>query len=131
MQLNSDYAPEFDSLRDLLLELASERSIQLLLRRVVQEMAARPHAALAQLWLIDHGDLCAGCSMRPQCPDQTHCLHLVASAQAPALHNDRVPVQLARLPLGFGPIGAVAATGQPVVQSGAQGAFIDANGASL
>ena len=80
MDLASDYEPEFDSLRDLLLEIAPERSVERLLRKVVQTLADRPHAVQVRLWLVDKGDLCATCPMRPQCPDQTRCLHLVANA---------------------------------------------------
>jgi hypothetical protein len=83
MPLAPDYEPEFDSLRDLLLEIAPERSVEHLLRKVVQRLAERPHAVLARLWLLDKGDLCASCPMRPRCPDQTRCLHLVASAGNP------------------------------------------------
>jgi transcriptional regulator with GAF, ATPase, and Fis domain len=82
MPLAPDYEPEFDSLRDLLLEIAPERSVEHLLRKVVQRLAQRPHALLARLWLLDKGDLCASCPMRPRCPDQTRCLHLVASAES-------------------------------------------------
>ena len=74
MDLASDYEPEFDSLRDLLLEIAPERSVERLLRKVVQTLADRPHAVQVRLWLVDKGDLCATCPMRPQCPDQTRCL---------------------------------------------------------
>ena len=78
MQLTADYRPEFDSLRDLLLEVASERSVEGLLPRVVKHLAERPHALRARLWLIDKADLCASCPLRPRCPEQTRCLHLVA-----------------------------------------------------
>ena len=40
MPLGPDYEPEFDSLRDLLLEIAPERSVEHLLRKVVQRLAA-------------------------------------------------------------------------------------------
>ena len=69
-------------MRDLLLEIAPERSVERLLRKVVQRLAARPHAVLARLWLLEKGDLCASCPMRPRCPDQTRCLHLVAGAES-------------------------------------------------
>jgi transcriptional regulator with GAF, ATPase, and Fis domain len=119
MQLAPDYEPEFDSLRDLLLEIALERSVDRLLSKVVQRLAERPHAVVARLWLLDKGDLCASCPMRPRCPDQTRCLHLVASAASPvgepgeeARETER---ELRRIPVGVGAMGRIAATGRPVI----------------
>lgn len=107
MELPPDYEPEFDSLRNLLLEIAPERSVDTILRKVVHELGRRPHAVLAQIWLTDKGDLCASCPMSPQCADQSRCLHLVASEP-----GER-PDQARRQPLGVGVIGRIAAAGQP------------------
>jgi transcriptional regulator with GAF, ATPase, and Fis domain len=120
MDLASDYEPEFDSLRDLLLEIAPERSVERLLRKVVQTLADRPHAVQVRLWLVDKGDLCATCPMRPQCPDQTRCLHLVANAGpstgGPTAGEARpAERESQRIPIGAGTIGRIAATGQPIV----------------
>ena len=121
MELPLDYKPEFDSLRDLLLEIAPERSVEHLLRKVVQCLAERPHAMMARLWLIDHGDLCASCPARPQCPDQTNCLHLVASAESSLSERGdqgrHAEEELRRIPLGVGVIGQIAATGQAIVMN--------------
>ncbi|MGP8199868.1 MAG: sigma 54-interacting transcriptional regulator [Limisphaerales bacterium] len=124
MELPLDYKPEFDSLRDLLLEIAPERSVEHLLRKVVQCLAERPHAVMARLWLIDKGDLCASCPARPQCPDQTRCLHLVASAESSlserVAQTRQAEDELRRIPLGVGVIGRIAATGQPVLSNDPQ-----------
>jgi transcriptional regulator with GAF, ATPase, and Fis domain len=121
MELATDYKPEFDSLRDLLLEIAPERSVDHLLRKVVQRLAERPHAALARLWLIEKGDLCATCLMLPKCPDQSRCLHLVASAGSPLGEPqegaDLAGGELRRIPVGVGAIGCIAATGQPIISN--------------
>ena len=120
MDLASDYEPEFDSLRDLLLEIAPERSVERLLRKVVQTLADRPHAVQVRLWLVDKGDLCATCPMRPQCPDQRRGLHLGANA-GPSTGGPRAgearPAEREsqRIPIGAGTIGRIAATGQPIV----------------
>ena len=53
MLLGPDYQPEFDSLRDFLLEIAPERSVEHLLKKVVQRLAERPHAVLARVWQIE------------------------------------------------------------------------------
>jgi len=121
VQLAADYRPEFESLRDLLLEIAPERSVERLLQKVVQQLAARPHAVLARLWLIDKGDLCSSCFMRPQCPDQSRCLHLVAGAQPSGSEMDQANQQqeteLRRIPLGVGVIGRIGASGQSIVSN--------------
>ena len=121
MPLGPDYEPEFDSLRDLLLEIAPERSVEHLLRKVVQRLAERPHALVARLWLLEKCDLCASCPMRPRCPDQTRCLHLVASAESPVWEPGEearaAERELRRIPAGVGAIGRIAATGQPMVSN--------------
>jgi transcriptional regulator with GAF, ATPase, and Fis domain len=57
--------------------------------------------------------------MRPVCPDQTSCLHLVASAGRPQADAkadwSRLDDEFQRIPLGVGKIGRVAATGQALV----------------
>lgn len=121
MQLAADYVPEFESLRDLLLEIAPERSVERLLRKVVQRLAERPHALLTRLWLMDRGDVCGSCPMRPQCPDQSRCLHLVAGAEsaqseAPGEKRQREP-EWRRIPVGLGVVGRIAASGEPVVSN--------------
>jgi transcriptional regulator with GAF, ATPase, and Fis domain len=133
MPLGPDYEPEFDSLRDLLLEIAPERSVEHLLQKVVQRLAERPHALVARLWLLEKGDLCAACPMRPRCPDQTRCLHLVASAESsvgvPGEEGRQAERELRRIPLGVGAVGRIAATGQPIVSNN-PGAEVDGFGES-
>jgi transcriptional regulator with GAF, ATPase, and Fis domain len=119
MLLGPDYEPEFDSLRDFLLEIAAERSVEHLLTKVVQKLAERPHAKLARVWLFEKGDLCATCPMRPRCGDRSRCLHLVASAESSvgvAMENVHDGGRdLRRLPEGVGTIGRIAASGQQLV----------------
>ncbi len=117
--LAADYTPEFDSFKERLLELAQIRSVGELLERVVTRLAEPPYVALARIWLVDKGDLCSICRMRPECPDQTSCLHLVASAGRPQADPkadwSRLDDEFQRIPLGVGKIGRVAATGQALV----------------
>ncbi len=120
MKLGADYTPEFESVRDLLLEIAPERSVERLLRKVVEQLARRPHAVLVRVWLIEKGDVCASCALRSRCSDQSRCLHLVASADAPdsgteGRQGDCVP---RRVPLGVGLVGRIGATGGPIVSNG-------------
>jgi transcriptional regulator with GAF, ATPase, and Fis domain len=119
MLLSADYKPEFDSLRDGLLALATIRHVDELMHRVVTILAQRPHVALARIWQIDQGDLCASCRMAARCPDRTRCLHLVASAGAPGSDDrpdwSRVDGEFSRIPLGVGKVGRVGATGEAIV----------------
>ena len=55
MKLEADYRPEFESLKGLLLAMAQERSVDLLLRMIVDRLAERPHVALARIWLMAEG----------------------------------------------------------------------------
>ncbi len=71
---------EFASFKCLVLDIAQQRSLDELLKLIVNRMAARPEVALVRIWLIRPGDVCGNCRMREDCPDQTSCLHLVASA---------------------------------------------------
>jgi transcriptional regulator with GAF, ATPase, and Fis domain len=95
--------------------------VEHLLRKVVQRLAERPHALVARLWLLEKCDLCASCPMRPRCPDQTRCLHLVASAESPVWERGEearaAERELRRIPAGVGAIGRIAATGQPMVSN--------------
>jgi transcriptional regulator with GAF, ATPase, and Fis domain len=119
MVLSADYKPEFQSLRDCLLELAQVRKVERLMQRVVGLLAERPHIALARLWLLEQGDVCEKCPLRERCPNHTSCLHLAASAGrqlAPETPDwSRIDGEYARLPLGLGKIGRVGASGQALV----------------
>jgi hypothetical protein len=70
---------DVDRLKRLLLDMAQERSVDNLLKLIVDQLADQPDVALARIWLTAPGDICASCPMRRECPDQASCLHLVAS----------------------------------------------------
>jgi len=116
-----DYVPEFESLKDLLLEMPRERSLGRLLRLIVKRFAERPHLALARIWLVRRGDRCDDCREAGRCTDRTRCLHLVASAGRPlqgeAEQWSRLEGSHARIPLGEGKIGRVAATGEGISET--------------
>ena len=116
MDVEADYKPEFESLKELLLDIAQERSLDALLKMIVNRLAARPHIALARIWLIKPGDICPNCLMREECPDQTQCLHLVASAGASIFNKgeqwNRIEGEFRRFPIGIRKIGEVAQTGE-------------------
>ncbi len=109
---------EFESLKCLLLDMAQERSLDALLNLIVIRLAERPHMALVRIWLVGPGDICASCRMREECPDQTSCLHLVASAGNPLAESgadwSRLDGDFRRFPFGVRKVGHIAATGEPV-----------------
>ncbi|MGL4401873.1 MAG: sigma 54-interacting transcriptional regulator, partial [Luteolibacter sp.] len=82
-----------------------------------QKTSACADIALVRIWLIDKGDICAECPMRTDCADQSHCLHLVASAGNPTDKQEnwsRLDGSFRRFPIGVRKIGHIAATGQPI-----------------
>ncbi len=106
------YEPEFQSIKHLLLDLARERELGEVLSSLTRRMAERPHVILAQVWLVQPGDLCESCPNATRCPDRQACLHLEAAGGRPGLtlNNDR----LRRIPLGVGELGRVASEGKVV-----------------
>lgn len=119
MLLSAYYKPEFDSLRERLLEFAQIRNVDELLERVVAVLAERPHVALARIWLVGSGDLCPSCRLSARCSDRAQCLHLAASAGLRVREYrpdwSRMDGEFSRIPLGAGRIGRVGATGESIV----------------
>jgi len=112
---------DFESLKGLLLEVARKSQtggLHALLALIVQRLAEQPHVALARIWLMAPGDVCSSCEMRPECPDQTACLHLVASAGNPEAQKNadwsRIDGSFRRFPIGVRKVGHTAATREAV-----------------
>lgn len=82
----------------------------------------RTDVACVQVWLVDKGDRCSVCPQRPNCPNQTRCLHLVAgggkSFSDSGVSVPRFNDPNARMPLGVGLVGKVAVTGQQLILRG-------------
>ncbi len=96
-----------------------------LLQKYVRSVMEHSDMVCVQIWLLDKGDLCSICSQRPKCPNHTRCLHLVAGG-GKSLSNSGAGVRSfddpnARMPLGVGLVGKVAATGQQLVLRGLGG----------
>ena len=115
-ELDNRFDSEFAS--RLLLEIAQEQLLDQLLKKVVHRILERPGVARVRIWLIDKGDLCATCTRRPDCPDQTRCLHAVAggghriSESIDEGEYVRQTDRYARIPLGVGVVGGIGATGR-------------------
>jgi transcriptional regulator with GAF, ATPase, and Fis domain len=112
---------ELESLQKVSLTIAQERSVEAVLQQIVEGLVAQPGVALARLWLKGLGDICVKCPMKLECPDQTECLHLMASAGKPAKAGvedwSRLDGDFRRFPLGLRKIGKIAATGEPLLLS--------------
>jgi len=110
----SRFDPNFAA--QLLLEIAHEKSLDKLLHKRVERAMERPHIICVQVWLLEKGDLCATCPFLSQCPDQSHCLHLVAvkakSILDPGEGLGQFQAANARVPLGVTPLGEAVARGQ-------------------
>ena len=113
MPYTTNQAGDDAVLRELMLAMAGERSLDDLLSLITDHLAALPSVALARIWLIDEGDICIRCPMARECPNRTRCLHLVASAgrpQSSADHWSRLDGQFRRFTLGVRKIGRIATT---------------------
>jgi Transcriptional regulator containing GAF, AAA-type ATPase, and DNA binding domains len=100
----------------LLLDMAQERSVEPLLKKIVECAVERTQFVFSQVWLIEKGDLCATCKYRSECADQSRCLHLVAGRgrTLPSRGEGPQPYEdlNARMPLKFGPLGEAVGSGQ-------------------
>lgn len=110
--------PLFLSPKQILLDLAEERSLPRLLDLIVRRLSDSQRVALARVWLIGPGDICATCVFKSECPDQTQCLHLVASAGHSRLDTavvwDRTDGAFRRFPVGVRKVGWIAANGKGI-----------------
>jgi transcriptional regulator with GAF, ATPase, and Fis domain len=119
MAFDTSSRAEIEFLAGLLLEVAQERSLEQLLQKLVRRALESPAAAIGVIWLIDTGDgHAAGAHAAPGSSDQARFLYAVAGGASTLCSPDkpeRLPDDLARIPLGVGPIGRIATTRQPVV----------------
>lgn len=103
--------------RRLLMDMVQERSVEAVLRLIVDRLAALPGAALARIWLLAPGDRCSDCALAAECPDQTTCLHLVASAGRslrPGLDWSGLEGRFRRFPIGVYKVGQIAARAEAI-----------------
>ena len=101
-------------LQSIATAVAQEREVATVLQKIVGGLAAQPGVALARIWLLDAGDICAACPMSDECRDRTRCLHLAASAGRSQTTGEEwtgIDGTFRRFPLGVRKVGHVAATG--------------------
>jgi transcriptional regulator with GAF, ATPase, and Fis domain len=107
-----------EALQSLALEVGEARNADAVLRRIVRGLAALEDVALARVWLIGPGDICETCRMRPECPERSRCLHLVASAGNPVASPEdwsRLNGDFGRIPIGVRKVGEIAGTGASIL----------------
>jgi transcriptional regulator with GAF, ATPase, and Fis domain len=101
-----------------MLSIVEARSVDLVLKQVVEGVAAQSNAALVRIWLVGKGDLCPDCRLREKCFDHSSCLHLAASAGG-SLAGDQAYSRLdggfRRVPMEGFKIGQIAATGRALL----------------
>ena len=104
----------FDSINELIVRKSPVKET---LQAITSQVMKNEEHALARIWLIDKGDICKTCIRRPECIDQTTCLHLTASrgrnlqGKLDWTDTDR---SFSRFPIGVRKIGHVAESGESV-----------------
>ena len=110
--------PLITDARCLLLELAQRQDVCDALSLIVDRISGSEQVALCRIWLRRPGLGCETCLMRRECPDQTECLHLVASAGRSIVDPERDLTSTVgafrRFPIGVRKVGKIAATGEPL-----------------
>ena len=107
-----------ETLQQIAFAAAESLALDEVLVRIVRGLVETAGIALARIWLLERGDICPACPMRPECPDQTRCLQLVASAgrplDAPPETWSRIDGAFRRMPLGVRKVGQIAVRGEPI-----------------
>lgn len=105
----------FDSINSLILRKSPLKET---LQTIVSQVLKVESMALVRIWLIDKGDICETCVMKPECPNQTKCLHLTASIGK--LQNEEkvrsdIKGRFQRFPIGVRKIGITAQNDKPLL----------------
>jgi transcriptional regulator with GAF, ATPase, and Fis domain len=98
------------TLGQISLRMASTLETAEVLSEISRGLVKDLDAALARIWLVGPGDLCAECVQAPHCENRANCLHLVSSAGL----SENTNGAYRRVPFGELKIGWIAATRQPV-----------------
>lgn len=118
MITNTKKIPDVEIFQNLLLDMALERSVPDLLDNIVQRLVKLEHVALARIWQVMPGDNCYDCQRKNHCENQTHCLHLSASAGNPIGDRqnewNRLDGPFSRNPLGFLKVGEIVLSKKPI-----------------
>jgi transcriptional regulator with GAF, ATPase, and Fis domain len=105
---------DLELLQSISLAVSQARTVDSVLKMIVDGLVERAGLALARIWLMGPGDICATCPMGGECPSRVRCLHLVASAgrsQVDRTEWKGLQGAFRRIPLGVKKIGLVGSTG--------------------
>lgn len=109
---------DVEALKQLLLDVAAERSLNGLLQLIVSRVASLEHAALSRIWLLDVDDRVDASADANEAP-APKILQLLASAGQSICDPDadwsRLDGRFSRFPVGERKIGKVAETGAAIV----------------
>lgn len=102
--------------RHLLLAMSQQFSAEDVLSVLVNGLSERCGAALARVWLVVPKETCSACREPSQCAARSECLKLTASAGRSLAGRSWSGTDgaFARMPFGYGKIGHIAETRQPV-----------------
>jgi GAF domain-containing protein len=105
---------DLELLQSISLAVSQARTVDSVLKMIVDGLVEKADFALARIWLMGPGDICATCPMGGECPSRVRCLHLAASAGRSQLDRKEwngIEGAFRRIPLGVRKIGIVASTG--------------------
>src|SRR6185312_17007486 len=71
---------DLELLQAISVAVSQVRTVETVLKMIVDGLVEKAGFALARIWLIGPGDLCATCLMSRECLSRARCLHLAASA---------------------------------------------------
>lgn len=106
-----------EALNEITVAMTKVQPTETVLCRVVSGLAERPGVALARMWLVKPGDICAACPMQTECPDRKSCLHLVASGGKSLSGQDwsKNDGDFSRFPIGVRKVGLIGQTGESLL----------------
>ena len=71
---------DLELLQTISLAVSQARTVDSVLKMIVDGLVDKAGFALARIWLMGPGDICATCPMGAECSSRIRCLHLAASA---------------------------------------------------
>jgi len=106
---------DLELLQSISLAVSQARTVDSVLKMIVDGLLEKAGLALARIWLMGPGDICATCPMGGECPSRIRCLHLAASAGRSRIDGTEwtgIEGGFRRIPLGVRKVGQVGSTGK-------------------
>ena len=106
---------DLELLQSISLAVSQVRTFETVLKMIVDGLVEKAGLALARIWLIGPGDICATCPMGHECPSRMRCLHLAASAGRSQVDGQEwkgIEGSFRRMPLGVRKVGQVGSSGK-------------------